>query len=121
MLALFVVAALSLQGAAQMEADEDLAAVALCVAAIEYPGAHPDADNARVAWRQALASVPGSDPASRDAAVAEQRQMFDDTAARAGSPGIEIARAVTILAPNCLSAESGARVAARFVSPEGGT
>ncbi|NBB52463.1 hypothetical protein GVN24_29710 [Rhizobium sp. CRIBSB] len=120
MLALSLVAALSLQSAPQAATDDPLPAVALCVAALEYPGAHPATEAARAAWRLALDATPGSDPASREAAVAEQRQMLDDTGARAGSDGIEVARAVGILAPNCLSAEAGSRVAARFANPETG-
>jgi len=120
MLALSLVSALALQSAPQAATGDPLPAVALCVAALEYPGAHPGTEAARAAWRLALDATPGSDPTSREAAVTEQRQMFEDTGERAGSDGIEVARAVGILAPNCLSAESGNRLAARFANPEGG-
>lgn len=114
-------AALAMQVAPPMTPEQMLNSVSLCVAALEYPDAHgEDTAEALAAWKGALARVPGSDAASQAAAVAEQRKMFEDTAARAGSNGAEVARAIGILAPNCLSADAGARLAARLADPSGG-
>lgn len=120
-LAAALATALSVQAAPAMTPEQMLDSVSLCVAALEYPGAHEqDTSEALAAWKGVLALVPGSNAESQAAAVAEQRQMFEDTAARAGSDGAEVARAIGILAPNCLSAEAGARLAARLAAQSGG-
>lgn len=120
-LATALAAALTLQTAPAMTPEQMLDSVSLCVAALEYPGAHEqDTTEALVAWKGALALVPGSNAESQTAAVASQRQMFEDTGVRANSNGAEVARAVGILAPNCLSAEAGAQLAARLAAQSGG-
>lgn len=121
MLATTLAAALTVQSAPAMTPEQMLDSVSLCVAALEYPNAHAvDTAEALVAWKGALAAVPGSNAESQTAAVAEQRKMFEDTAARTNSNGAEVARAIGILAPNCLSAEAGASLAARLGTPAAG-
>jgi len=120
-LATALAAVLSVQAAPAMTPEQMLESVSLCVAALEYPGAHEqDTTEALAAWKGALALVPGSNAESQTAAVASQRQMFEDTGARANSNGAEVARAVGILAPNCLSAEAGAQLAARLSAQSAG-
>ena len=120
-LATTLAALLTVQSAPAMTPAQMLESVSLCVAALEYPDAHAqDVSAALVAWRGALARVPASDTASQAAAVSAQRQMFADTAGRTNTNAVEVARAIGILAPNCLSAEAGAQLAARLASPAAG-
>ncbi|WP_029087245.1 hypothetical protein [Brevundimonas aveniformis] len=105
---------LAVQTAAELTPEQNLRAVALCVAVLEYPGAHPEADTARAAWRQVLSSVPQSDTESQHAAVDAHFETFNQTAQRSNSDGVRVARALGTVAPNCLSAEGAERAALRI-------
>jgi hypothetical protein len=114
-----ILAAAALQATPFPKPEELLSPIALCVAALEA-GAAPDVSEALSGWRRALLLVPGSDAAARDAEVAQQRELLGEIAAKASSDVSEVARGVVILAPNCLSAEDSATVAARLSQPAGG-
>lgn len=119
MILISLLSSLALQTSPAMTPEQSLRAVALCVAVLEYPGAHPEAGEAHLAWREVLSRVPDSDAASQDAAVAAHLTAFDDTAQRANDDGADVARAIGMLAPNCLTTEGAQRAAARLAAEAG--
>ena len=119
MILISLLSSLALQAQPALTPDQTLRAVALCVAVLEYPDAHPEAGAARLAWREVLSRVPDSDAASQDAAVAAHLTTFEETAQRANHDGADVARAIGRVAPNCVTNEGAQRAAARLAAEAG--